>query len=69
MSAITNIKQKVIYKKFSKNYEQIEWRGKGTYCEQCGMGFEIKNDSKRKFVDKNGNISYICNSDRDCNYN
>ena len=51
------------------NYKKIEWRGKGTYCEQCGMGFEIKNDSRRKFVDKNGNISYICNPNGDCNYN
>ena len=69
MSEIVNIKQKVNYKKYSKNYEQIEWREKGSFCENCGISFEIKNDSRRKFIDKNGNISYICNSNGKCNYN
>lgn len=69
MSVITNFKQKVNYEKYSKNYEKIEWREKGTFCEQCGIGFETKNDLKRKFVDRNGNISYYCNPNGDCNYN
>ena len=69
MSDIINIKQKVDYKKYSKNYEQIEWREKGSFCEQCGIGFDIKNDPKRKYVDKNGSISYYCNPNGECNYN
>ena len=42
MSVIYNIKQKVNYKEYSKNYEKIEWREKGSFCENCGIGFEIK---------------------------
>ena len=69
MSVIYNIKQKVNYKEYSKNYEKIEWREKGSFCENCGIGFEIKNDLRRKVVDKNGNISYTCNPNGECNYN
>ncbi len=69
MGEITNLKQKVNYSIYSSNYEDIEWRERGSFCEICGIGFNIKFDPKRKFVDNFGNISYICNPNGECNYN
>jgi hypothetical protein len=49
------------YKQYIQNYEEIEFRNKGTYCEECGKTLQY--DEGRKFH-TDGHVRCI-----NCNYN
>lgn len=50
---------------FKQNYESIEWRERGTFCEDCNQNF--KNPGQHHW-DENRKM-WICNPNGNCNYN
>lgn len=49
------------FKKVQENWEDIEWRKRGTYCFNCGKTFKL--DENRKYYE-DGHAS--C---KNCNFN
>ena len=47
---------------YTRNYEEIEWRDKGTYCCRCGRTFK---PGDPRDIDKDGDAT--CTPD--CNFN
>jgi len=52
-------------KKFKNNYDLIEFRPKGSYCEECGLDLKFPNNKAKHW---NGH-SWVCNINKDCNFN
>jgi len=51
---------------FRKNYDQIEWRKKGTYCYDCGRDLtDIPADKRQYYPDGDA----TCTLKGDCGWN
>ena len=48
--------------KYRQNYEEIEWRKRGTYCFNCGKTFKI--DENRSYYEDGNAFCY-----KECNFN
>lgn len=57
-------------KEFRENFDKIEWREKGTYCEYCScdLGFP-KDEEKHLEKQLNGVNMWVCSPGRECNFN
>ncbi len=58
------------YKEYSTNFENIEWRTKGTYCEYCGVNLKYPFDKEKHLFNHGNNVTeWVCSVKRECNLN
>ena len=53
---------------FQKHFDEIEWREKGSYCEECGATFTVIRDEQQVVDISTGKVvGYKCY--KNCNFN
>ncbi len=54
-------------KQFCERFDEIEWRTKGTYCQECGRDFKYPFDPKHIEVGLDGiTIFWACVPGEEC---
>ncbi len=56
-------------KRYRDNYEDIEWRTRGTYCENCGANLKEPFGERHKEWYRDGTFCWVCRPGEDCNFN
>ncbi len=64
--------RKTDFKKYFHEFDKIEFREKGTYCEDCGRNLRKPFDKQHKLTGTDGKtIFWVCKANpyEECNYN
>ncbi len=56
-------------KKFKDNYENIEFRKLGTFCEECGATLKNPFNKRKHLSETEKGETWVCNKNYDCNRN